>query len=329
MKVLVYSAKSFEIPYLNQFNNGAHQLSFVTQFLSIETTALASGYDAVSIFSADRANADILKMLHRTGVRYIALRSTGFDNVNIKAAVKYGIKVAHVPGYSPHAVAEHAIGLMLSSIRRIPLANQQLNVFNFSLDRLIGFDLFDKNTGVIGTGRIGKVIVSILHGMGCRLFGNDVEEDSDFAEKFKMQYLPLDELLSKCDVVFLALPLNPATKKLIGAPQLRTMKNDAYLINIARGGVVDTLDVLEALDNEQLGFYATDVYEKERGVFFYDHSKEGIRDPLLMDLLNHPKVLLTPHQAFATKEAIARIAETTVYNLNCWAKGEPSQYELT
>lgn len=328
MKVLVYSAKSFEIPFLNEQIKGTHQLTYLPQRLTAENARVAAGYDAISIFSADLCDAEVLNILHQCKVKFIALRSTGFDNVDLNVASQLDIKVARVPEYSPYAIAEHAIGLLLAANRKIPAAIKRAKRFNFTLKKLIGFDLHGKTIGVIGTGRIGKVIVRILHGMGCNVLGTDISPDKEFASKYQLDYLPLNDLLRRSDVVFLSVPLNDSTKKMIDTENLQLMKDSAYLVNVARGGVVDTLDVLEALDNDQLAFYATDVYERESGVFFYDLSEEGVKDPMLLELLSHPKVLLTPHQAFATREAVSRIAEITLENLNRWEANESAEFEL-
>lgn len=328
MKVLVYSAKAFEIPFLNKHNNGKHQLTFVTKHLQTKNASLAEGHKAISIFSADRCDASVLTLLFRIGIKYITLRSTGYDNVDLKTATRLGMKVARVPEYSPHAIAEHAVGLLLSAVRKIPIARNQVKALNFTLDNLVGFDLHGKTAGIVGTGRIGKVIAQIMKGFGCKLLGTDIYPDEEFARKNNLQYLPLNSLLEQSDIVFLAVPLNSDTERMIDAAALSHVKKHCYLVNVARGGVVATLDVIEALEQDRLGFYATDVYEKESGIFFRDRSKKGVTDPILLELIGHPRVLLTPHQAFTTHEAVSQIAETTIYSLDCWDVGRSSEFEL-
>lgn len=325
MKVLIYSAKDFEIPFLKLANKGAHEITFISERLTTETAFRAIGYRAISIFSADDASYHVLDKLRDFGVEYISLRSAGHDNINSMAAARAKIKVANAPGYSPNAIAEHAITLLLGLNRKLIRSYLQIREQDFRLNNLVGNDLVGKTAGVIGTGRIGKVLCKILHGFGCELLANDLAPDVKLASNFGVRYLELDEVCRKAHLLFLCVPLTDQTYRMIDADRIELMQDSAILVNVARGAVVHTEQLLNALDDNQLGGYATDVYEDEAGIFFYQHSEDKrIDDPLFWRLFDHPKVLLTPHQAFATREALTKIAETTIYNLNCWEEGKDS-----
>ena len=329
MKTLIYSAKDFEIPYLEKANQKTHDLHFTSERLTTHTAMLAVGYRAISIFSADDASPNVLEKLKDFGVSYITLRSAGYDNVSLFKAQKLKMRVANAPEYSPHAIAEHAVTLLLAINRKIILANTQVQQYDFSLSNLIGMDLKGKTVGIIGTGRIGAVIVKILHGFETTILATDIVESKDLVRDFGITYMPLKELCKQSDVILLSVPLNSETHHLIDKETLAYMKPNAYLINIARGAIVDTKAVLESLDTNTLNGYATDVYAHESSIFFYDRSSDKPDDPLLDRLLQHPKVILTPHQAFATQEALSNIAKTTITNLSSWEAGEKSKNELS
>lgn len=328
MKTLVYSAKAFEIPYLQKANQDIHVIDYITNRLTTDTAMMALGYEAISIFSADDASAIVLEKLKDFGVKYITLRSAGYDNVNLKVATRLGLKIANAPDYSPYAVAEHAVCLLLALNRKIALSRKQTQQHNFSLDNLIGFDLHSKTVGVVGTGKIGSVIVKILHGFGCNILAADPTESLTLKSKFNVNYSNVDTLCKKCDVVILCVPLNEATHQLIDKTKLQRMRKDALLVNVARGAVVHTLDVIEAVETGLIAGYATDVYDKESGVFFYDRSSTNPNDAILDKMLVNDRILLTPHQAFATKEAIHNIAMTTIESLTCWQQGKRPLNEL-
>lgn len=328
MKVLVYSAKDFEIKNLEKSNGGKHKMKFVPEALNATTAVMAAGYDAISIFSNDDASLVVLEILQDLGVKYITLRATGYNNVSVKSAKRIGLKVGYAPEYSPHAIAEHAVGLLLALNRKLIKAHAQVQEHNFLLDELVGFDLNGKTVGIVGTGRIGSILVRIFHAFGCKVVANDVKRNPYLENHYDLEYLPLEELCRKSDVVSINTPLNYETHHLFHEPLLMAMKQGALLINTARGGIVKTEDIISALKSGQLGGYATDVYEYERGVFFMDNSRTGLKDELLKELIELPNVLLTPHQAFATKEALERIAETTIYNLDCWEEDKTCKNEL-
>jgi D-lactate dehydrogenase len=212
--------------------------------------------------------------------------------------------------------------------RKIVLANNQMKMQDFSLSNLVGFDLFGKRVGVLGTGAVGSVVVRILHGFGCEIFANDLEPNLKLEKEYDVKYLPKHEMQQRCDVLVICLPLTSETHHLIDASVLSGMQDGTYIVNVARGAIVDTKAVLEALNSGKLQGYAADVYEKEGGVYFYDRRGDKLKDPIFKELVNHPKVLLSPHQAFATREALQKIAEITFYNLNCWRRQKTPDFEL-
>ncbi|GAA4272865.1 2-hydroxyacid dehydrogenase [Aquimarina gracilis] len=329
MKILIYSAKDFEIPFLEKANGEKYHIKYVPERLTTKTAHLAVGFDVISIFSADDASSMVLERLKDFGVKHIALRSTGYDNVNLVKAKKLGIKVANAAGYSPHSIAEHAVGLLLALNRKLLRSNQQIQQYNFSLSNLVGFDLNKKTVGIIGTGSIGKVIAKIMHGFGCAILTNDIFEDEDLKTRYSANYTTLENIYTEADVIFLCIPLTTKTHYMIDVQAIKLMKKNVLLINIARGAVVNTKEVIKALESKSIGGYGTDVYEQESGVFFYDHSKDIPEDEMLQKLIALPNVIITPHQAFATQEALTKIAETTFYNIDCWEQQKESKNELT
>ena len=329
MKVLVYSTRDFEKAYLEQANNNKHSLTFTKETLSSSTAINAVGYDAVSIFSADEACFLTIEKLHSFGVKYISLRSVGYDNVNIKAAKREGIKVANVPAYSPNAIAEHAVTLLLALNRKLIEANNNIKRFNFDLNHLIGFDLNGKTVGIIGTGKIGSVMAKIMHGFGCKLLGNDIEENHLLTERYGLQYVSLENLCEQSDIISLHVPLNSDTHHMVNEDLFDIMKENVYLINTARGAIVNTDDLIMALDHKKIAAYGMDVYENEKGIYFKDLSHDIPDDDALIKLIAMPNVLVTGHQAFLTNEALTNIAETTIYNLDCWENDKINDNELT
>lgn len=329
MKVLVYSAKAFELPYLEKANSNKHHLTFTEDALSSETAMQAIGFDAISIFSADDASFVTLEKLKEFGVKYITLRSVGHDNVNLKTASRLGIRVANVPAYSPYAIAEHGVSLMLALNRRLIDSNQRFKRYNFDLDGLVGIDLNEKTVGIIGTGKIGSVMAKIMHGFGCKLLGYDISEDQQLIDKYDLAYTNLESLCEQSDIISIHVPLNSETHYLINEELLFLMKKTVIIINTARGAVVNTEHLLDALKHDRIGAYGADVFENERGIFFKDRSNDIPDDPLLHHLNAYPNVLMSGHHAFLTEEALTNIAETTIRNLDQWAKGLETENELT
>ncbi|MCM4153400.1 2-hydroxyacid dehydrogenase [Arenibacter sp. N53] len=328
MKLLVYSAKDFEIPFLSSANKNLHTVTYTKDALDKETAIQAVGHKAVSIFSGDDASSLVLEKLWDLGVRYITLRSAGHNNVQLKVAKKYGFKVANVPDYSPHSIAEHAVALLQTLNRKIILADRQVHAYNFLQSNLMGFNLNGKTVGIIGTGRIGSIMAKIMTGFGCKILANDLKPDYNLVQLYDLKYTSLDNLIQKSDIISLHIPLTQENLYMINKQKLALMKPGTLLINTARGALVETKELIDALENKKLGGYCTDVYEKEKGTFFMDNSITGIKDEQLKKLLSLPNVLLTPHQGFITKEALTNIAEVTFGNLNCWEEGRPCKNEL-
>ena len=318
MKLLVYSAKAFEIPFLKKANNNKHAIRFTETSLNSDTAMQAVGFDAISIFSGDDASNIVLEKLSAFGVRFIAIRATGYNNINIKTASRLAIRVANAPNYSPQAIAEHAVALLLALNRKIILADQQVHNYNFSLDKLTAVNLYGKTMGIIGTGNIGSVMARIMHGFSCELLAYDLEPNRELAAAYKLRYVDLDEVCQQSDFISLHIPLTQENHALINEDRLNSMKETVILINTARGAIVDHKALLKALKLGRIGAYGADVYIRERELFFRDRSKIGINDPMLEELLSYDKVLLTPHQGFVTEEALERIAMITVANLDEW-----------
>lgn len=329
MKILTYSSKDFEIPFLEKSNNEVHHVKYIPDHLTSKTAALAMGFDAICISPADDGSTMVLERLKDFNIKYIVLRSTGYDNINLTTAQKLNIKVANAAGYSPITIAEHGIALLLAIKRKLIQANQQVNTYNFSLSNLVGTNLNQKTVGVIGTGRIGKALTKILYGFGCTIVGHDIQEDKELVEQYDMKYMDLENICRQSDIFFLSTPLNTQTYHLINKSCIDLMKKEVIIVNIARGAIVDTKDIITALISKKIAAYAADVYEYEQGVFFYDRSKNKPDDTVLKQLIDLPNVLLTAHQAFATKEALTTIADTTFYTINCWDQNKPSIHELT
>lgn len=329
MNILFYSMKKFEEPFLKKADTGHMELSFVNNLLNMETSGMAAGYKAISIFAGDDASAPVLKKLAGQGVKYITTRAAGYDNIDLAAAEKYGLRVANVPEYSPYAIAEFAVTMLLALNRKIIIAHRQVQQQNFTVDNLMGMDLHQKTVGVIGTGKIGSIFATIMHGFGCRVLAYDIAPEQKLVSGYGVEYTTLEDLARQSDIISIHTPLNEHTKYLVDAKLIKRMKPGVIIINTARGGVVKIEDVTRSLQEKHIGAYGMDVYEKERGLFFYDWSKKEINDPTLKSLMSMEQVLITPHQAFATREALENIAATTFYNLECWAENKKSQHEIT
>lgn len=328
MKLLVYSAKDFEIPFLSNANKNIHKVTYTKDALDVETAIQAVGHKAVSIFSGDDASSLVLEKLSDLGVRYISLRSAGYNNVHLKTAHKFGLKVANVPEYSPYSIAEHAVALLQALNRKIILADRQVHAYNFLQSKLMGFDLNGKTVGIIGTGKIGSVMAKIMHGFGCRILANDLIPDYRLVQLYDLTYTSFDAICQESDIISLHIPLTQDNHYLINKQKLAQMKREVILINTARGALVETKDLIVALEKKTIGGYCTDVYEREKGSFFKDNSEYGIKDEQLKKLLTFSNVLLTPHQGFITQEALTNIAEMTFENLNNWEEGKPCRNEL-
>jgi D-lactate dehydrogenase len=324
MVVAVYDTKPYDRESLVPASAG-HPIDwrFLEFRLGPESAAVARGAGAVCAFVNDRIDQPCLKALAECGVGLVALRCAGFNNVDLDAAKSLGIRVTRVPGYSPYAVAEHAIALLLTLNRKTHRAFNRVRELNFSLAGLEGTDLHGKTAGIIGTGRIGRIAAAILRGFGMRVLAFDPRPDDSWAAAHGIAYAPLHEVLAAADVVSLHVPLTPETHHLIRPETLARMKPGAFLINVSRGALVDTGALIDALKQGRIAGVALDVYEEEEGIFFEDLSGKILEDDELARLLTFPNVLITAHQAFLTREALADIAGTTLANLTAFANGEP------
>ncbi len=328
MKLLVYSAKDFEIPFLKKANCERYKVKYIPDALDTNTAIKAAGFEAISILSGDDACLVVLEKLRDLGVKYITLRSAGYNNIQIKAAKRFGLKVANAPDYSPNAIAEHTVALLMTMNRKIHLADRQVRSYNFEQKKLLGFDLVNKTFGIIGTGRIGSVVIKIMNGFGCKILGHDLIPNKKLVERYGVKYVDLEQLYKQSDIISLNVPLTRETHYMVSETAFSLMKPDVLLINTARGAIVDTKALIKALMGNRIAGYAADVYEKEKGIFFKDNSDHGISDENLKTLLSQENVLITPHQAYVTKEALNNIAEITFNNLDCWSKGETCKNEL-
>jgi D-lactate dehydrogenase len=315
MNVAVFSTKNYDRASLDDANRSRHHLRYLEPRLDETTTMLAQGCDAICAFVNDRMNAATLELLAGAGVRLVALRCAGFNNVDLPAADRLGITVARVPAYSPHAVAEHTVALILALNRKLHRAYNRVREGNFALEGLLGFDLNARTAGIIGTGKIGAVVARILHGFGCTVLAYDPFPDEG-CRAFGVRFVTLDELLAESDIISLHCPLTAENHHLIGAAALAKMKPGAMLINTSRGGLLDTRAVIDALKSGRLGHVGLDVYEEEGEMFFEDLSSTILRDDIFTRLLTFPNVIITGHQGFFTREAIEKIASTTIGNIS-------------
>lgn len=296
--------------------------------LTSATAGLAGGFPVVCPFVNDRLDAATLRLLHDGGVRLVALRSAGYNHVDLQAAASLSLPVVRVPEYSPYAVAEHAVALLLALNRNIHRAFSRVRDANFSLDGLVGFDVHGKTVGIVGTGRIGAVMARVMRGFGCRLLASDPHPQAALIEDLGLRYVDLPELYRESDIISLHVPLTPATRHLIDAGAIRSMKRGVVLINTGRGALIDTRALIDALKREHIGAAGLDVYEEEEGVFFRNLSDQVLHDDVLARLLTFPNVLITSHQGFLTREALANIADTTLSNVRVFARGEPLVNEV-
>jgi D-lactate dehydrogenase len=328
MEIAIFSSTPYERRYLDEANaNGHHRLNFFEVPLTIESAGLATGYPAVCVFVNDRADAQVLEALQQGGTRLVALRCTGFNNVDLEAAARLGLKVVRVVDYSPNSVAEHAVALLLAINRKIHRAYNRTRDSNFSLDGLIGFDLAGKTVAVVGTGKIGRVFAKIMLGFGCEVIGYDPMPSREF-ETLGARYAASGEIGERADVISLHCPLTPATHHIINADTLARAKPGALLINTSRGALIDTEAVIEALKSGQLGGLAIDVYEQEANLFFRDLSSVVIADDLIQRLVSFPNVIVTGHQAFLTREALTTICETTLQSATAFEQGQTLENEI-
>jgi len=320
MKIAFFSTQPYDKEYFDRYNK-AHDITFFVDALNAQTVNLAEGAQAVCAFVNDELNAAVIHSLSQLGIKIIAQRCAGFNNVDIGAARENNIAVVRVPAYSPHAVAEHALALIMTLNRKTHKAYNRVREGNFSLDRLTGFDLFGKTVGVIGTGKIGECFAQIMLGLGCNVLAFDLIANRDL-EAEGVEYLSLMEVLEKSDIISLHCPLNEQTKHLINSTTIGGMKDGAMLINTSRGALIDTRAVITALKKGKLGYLGMDVYEQEEKLFFHDHSENIIEDDIILRLLSFSNVLITSHQGFLTQEALTQIALVTLENISDFEAGK-------
>lgn len=326
LRAAVFSAKPYDQRFLEEAKAAAEadlQFAFHDTHLSLNSLKLAEGAEVICAFVNDDLSAPVLEMLETMGVKLIALRSAGFNNVDLEAAARVGISICRVPAYSPHAVAEHAVALMLTLNRKTHRAYNRVREGNFALDGLMGFDFHGKTVGIVGTGLIGQILVGIMTGFGCKVIASDPAVNP-VCEALGVTYVPFEDLIAQADIISLQCPLTPQTRHLINAGAVSRMKPGVMLINTSRGAVIETAAVIEGLKSGRIGSLGLDVYEEESELFFEDLSNTIIPDDLFARLLTFPNVLITGHQGFFTREALAAIAETTVANIMSYAQhGRP------
>jgi D-lactate dehydrogenase len=322
MKVAVFSTESYDREFLTAANaDVGHDLTFYEPRLTAHTCALAAGFPAICAFVNDQLDAQTLAVLARAGVRLVAMRCTGFNNVDLRAAEQLDMTVTRVPAYSPYSVAEHAVALILGLNRRLYKAYNRIREGNFSLEGLMGFDLHGRSAGIIGTGKIGAVVAHILQGFGCSLLAYDVSENPEI-KALGVRYVSKSQLFAESDIITLHCPLTPDTRHLIDAEALARMKRGVMLINTSRGALIDTKAAIRALKSGRLGFLGLDVYEEEADLFYRDLSSRVIEDDVFSRLLTFPNVIITGHQAFFTRNALEAIAHETLRNITLFERGE-------
>jgi len=327
VKVAIFSAKKYDREFLSTANAARHEFHFFEPHLNETTASLAAGFGAVCVFVNDHVNAAVIAILASLGVRLVALRCAGYNNVDLKAAAKLGVTVVRVSGYSPHAVAEHTLGLMLALNRKLHRAYNRAREGNFALEGLLGFDMHGKTIGIIGTGKIGTVVAKILSGFGCPTLAFD-PVPSDECRSLGVRYTTLHDLLAQSDIITMHCPLTPENKHMIDWRALEEMRTGVMLINTSRGALLDTVAVVEALKSGKIGYLGLDVYEEEEEIFFEDRSGLIIPDDVFARLLMFPNVIVTGHQAFFTREALENIAATSVDNITRFEQRQTPDNQL-
>lgn len=329
MKIAFFSSKGYDREYFEKVNEDfGFELNFFESRLNKYTVALAKDHTAVCAFVNDKINENTLRAMDEEGIHVLALRCAGFNNVDLEAAEKYGITVLRVPAYSPSAVAEHALALILTLNRKVHKAYNRVREGNFSLERLTGFNISGKTIGVVGTGAIGRAFIKLLNGFDVNILAYD-PYPNEMLQKQGVQYKSLDDLLSRSDIISLHCPLTPDTYQLINKDSLAKIKQGAMLINTSRGKLINTEDTIEALRNKMLGYLGIDVYAEEEKLFFKDLSEIIIDDDKIARLMAFPNVLVTAHQGFLTQEALEEIAKTTLKNLKNYRDGVKNENEVS
>ena len=322
MKVSIFSTKSYDRQFFTAANNQhQHELIFLEARLDRQTACLATNATAVCVFVNDEVDKKTIEFLANSGVNLIALRCAGYNNVDVQAAKALGIKIVRVPAYSPYAVAEHAVGLILTLNRKLHRAYNRVREGNFSLEGLLGFDLHGRTIGIIGTGKIGRVVAQIMTGFGCKVLAYDLHPNPE-CETIGVEYIDLPQLFDRSDIITLHCPLTPETNHLINQEAIAKMKPHVMLINTGRGALIDTKAIIVALKSGQIGSLGLDVYEQESELFFEDFSDKIIQDDTFARLMTFPNVIITGHQAFFTEDAMRSIAEVTLSNITQVDRGQ-------
>ncbi|PRP66549.1 2-hydroxyacid dehydrogenase [Nonlabens agnitus] len=328
MEIAVFSTKPYDQAYFEKYaQDQAHEFSFFETSLNRHTANLTIDFDAVVVFVNDSVDKATIEILSTNGIQLIALRCAGFNNVDVEAAQKKNIKIVRVPAYSPEAVAEHAVALILTLNRKTHKAYNRVREGNFSLNGLMGFNLHGKTVGVIGTGTIGATFCRVMKGFGCNLVAFDVQESAELKE-LGVTFLSLNEVFKQADIISLHCPLNEQTQHLINKKSIAMMKDGVMIINTSRGALVDTEDAINGLSSKKIGYLGIDVYEQEENLFYQDLSESIIQDDLLLRLNSFPNVLITSHQAYFTKEAMKEITTTTLVNIDAFSKGQELENEV-
>ncbi|WP_194778503.1 2-hydroxyacid dehydrogenase [Pararhodonellum marinum] len=328
MKVAFFSTKNYDKQHFNAYlSQTNHKIDYFEDYLSHHTINLCEGHEAVCIFVNDKLSRDIIEKLPEKGIKVIALRCAGFNNVDLEAARDHGLIVVRVPAYSPEAVAEHTVALILTLNRKTHKAYNRVRENNFSIEGLTGINLYGKKVGVIGTGAIGRAFCRIMMGFGCEVLAFDPYENEE-VKQMGVKYLSKKDLMAKSDIISLHCPLTPDTHHLINEETIQWMKKGVKLINTSRGALIDTKSVIHGLKNGHIGFLGIDVYEQEEKLFFKDLSEIVIQDDVIMRLMTFPNVLITGHQAFLTEEALREITKITLDNLTDFEEGKPLKNEV-
>ncbi|MCX7726468.1 MAG: 2-hydroxyacid dehydrogenase [Chitinispirillaceae bacterium] len=329
LKIFFYDSKPYDIEFFQKANkNFGYEFKFFKEKLDQETVILAKGYDVISLFVNDDANYEVIKKLKELNINLIAMRCAGYNNVDLKAAYENKIHIVRVPAYSPYAVAEHTIALMLCLNRKIHKAYLRVRELNFSINGLLGFDMYGKKVGVIGTGKIGKVVIKILKGFGVEILAYDSYPDNSFSKEMNFLYTSLDNIFKESDIITLHCPLTTETQYIINREAISKMKDGVIIINTSRGKLIDTKALIDGLKKGKIGSAGLDVYEEEEEFFFEDYSSQVLTDDILARLLTFPNVIITSHQAFFTKEALTNIATTTLQNIKDYYEGKPLVNEI-
>jgi len=328
MKVAIYSVKDFEKPFLKDNDKNVHELTIIEEPLNSANANKAKGCKAVVSFPTDDISREVVDQLSDMNISYIVSRSAGTDHIDVEEAKEKGIKVANAPDYSPSAIAEHAVGMMLLLCRNLIQANEKVSRHDFRLKGLVGKELRNQVVGIVGVGKIGNKLTEILHGFGSTILLYDIQKNESLEEAYNAQYVSLDQLCRKADIISIHVPLNEETKHMINREKFELMKDGVTILNLGRGAVVDTEALVEALKKGKVGKAGLDVYENEKGLFFYDHSGEPLHDETFAYLESNNDVFITTHQAFSTEEALANMTRTAFDCLDQWEKGKDPESML-